>query len=98
MNFHPDLRFGIALFLFLILSGLGAYFYSTQEMYAVQVPHLSYITPNGQPYTTYTTEYYPYTVYPYRSLGAILLFASLFVGVGTVLYHLDSKRRLKEML
>ena len=74
------------------------FFYSTQETYAVQVPYLNYITPDGQPYTSYRTEYYSNTIYPYRSLGATFLFLSVFVGIGVMLYHFDSKNRLKEIL
>ena len=40
------------------------FFYSTQETYAVQVPYLNYITPDGQPYTSYRTEYYSNTILP----------------------------------
>lgn len=51
------------------------------------------------PYTTYTTTYQTTTdtVYPHRSLGAVLFLVGIVTGIGTVVSILQSKRRMKEI-
>ena len=83
MTFHPAFRFEITLFLILELRGLGMYFYSAQECYAVQTPQ-GHITPDGQPYTT---AYRMNTVNSYRSEGTTFLFLSGFIGIEIALYQ-----------
>lgn len=47
------------------------------------------------PVTTYQTKFG--TEYPYRSLGAILVFIGILAGIGTGVFILQSKRRMKEI-
>lgn len=94
MNFQLDFRMGIALFLVLTLSGVSLYSYSKQETYEQQV--ITGYYPNGFP--IYSTEYDTRTVNPYQSLGGMLIFLGVIIGIGTGLSSLQSRSRMKKML